>query len=117
MKKTWFLTRQKIKFIRSVRFIQSLWRRRNDRKHAVVDAFDMNNGSYEFLVTEDGLKILHKYIDEQGFAVPARIETSKILDNDKHNEKVFLDIIKNTQNTPVNKNYKKIVDEISLKNF
>ena len=58
-----------------------------------------------------------KYFTETGLIVPARIETSKILDNDKHNEKVFLDIIKNTQNTPVNKNYKKIVDEINLKNF
>ncbi len=58
-----------------------------------------------------------KYFTKSGLIVPARIETSKMLSNDKHNEKVFLEIIKNSNKTNIPKNYKKLADKFNSENF
>ena len=52
------------------------------------------------------------YFTKTGLIVPARIDTSELLNNSEHNEQVFLDVIKHSQTTPVNKDYKKITDKI-----
>ena len=54
-----------------------------------------------------------QYFAKTGLLVPANIEASKVLNNSNHNEKVFLDVIKTSQSTPVSKDYKKIVDKIN----
>lgn len=54
-----------------------------------------------------------EYFTQTGLIVPARIETSKILDNTKHNEKIFLEVIEHSKNTQTNKNYKKLTDKIN----
>ncbi len=56
-----------------------------------------------------------EYFTKTGLIVPARIDTSENLNNDLHNERIFLDVIKHSQNTPVNKEYKKITDKINSK--
>ena len=56
-----------------------------------------------------------EYFAQTGLVVPARIETSNLLNNPEHNERVFLEVIKKSKNTPVCKNYKKLVDETNLK--
>ncbi|EAY12004.1 IQ calmodulin-binding motif family protein [Trichomonas vaginalis G3] len=72
----YFSTRQQIKFNRSVRFIQSLWRRRESRKEAMMDVFD-SNGVFEFYVMKDGLDNLLKFIEEHNFQKPSTIEPSE----------------------------------------
>ena len=57
-----------------------------------------------------------EYFTKTGLIVPARIDTSEILNNSLHNERIFLDVIKHSENTPVNKEYKKITDIINSKN-
>lgn len=54
-----------------------------------------------------------KYFAQTGLIVPANIEASKLLNNKKHNENVFIKVIKHSQKTPVNKEYKKITDKIN----
>ena len=54
-----------------------------------------------------------EYFAKTGLIVPARIEASKLLNNNQFNEKVFLSIIKTSHKTPVNKNYKQTVDKIN----
>ena len=70
---------------------------------------------------ENAIKFL-KYISSKesqkrfaqtGLIVPANIEASKVLNNANQNEKVFLDVIKHSKSTPVNKDYKKIIDRIN----
>ena len=56
-----------------------------------------------------------EYFTNTGLIVPARIDTSKKLNKTEHNEKVFLEVIKKSKNTPVCKNYKKLTDEVNLK--
>lgn len=56
-----------------------------------------------------------QYFAQTGLVVPARISSAQSLNNGNHNEHVFLEIIKKTKNTPVCKDYKKIVDEIDSK--
>lgn len=58
-----------------------------------------------------------EYFTKTGLIVPARIKTSNILNNEDKNEKVFLEVIKKSQNTVVDKNYKRTVDEINLQYF
>ena len=58
-----------------------------------------------------------EYFANTGLIVPARIEASKILNNNEYNEKVFLEIIKNSKNTYIPKNYKKHVDNFNSKAF
>ncbi|MCQ2754513.1 MAG: sugar ABC transporter substrate-binding protein [bacterium] len=53
-----------------------------------------------------------KYFAQTGLVVPARIEASKLLDNNKYNEKAFLKAITHSTKNPVDKNYKKIADKI-----
>jgi len=54
-----------------------------------------------------------KYFTETGLIVPARKDTAKILNNSRNNEKVFLEIIEKSINTPVSKDYNKITDELN----
>lgn len=58
-----------------------------------------------------------EYFVKTGLIIPARIKASLLLDNNKHNEKAFLDAIKHSKATVTNKNYKKITDAINLKYF
>lgn len=58
-----------------------------------------------------------KYFAQTGLIVPARIKTSQILNNDKHNEKIFLEIIEKSKKTQVTKDYKKLLDDFNSKNF
>lgn len=55
-----------------------------------------------------------EYFTETGLIIPARAKmASKIKGN--HNEKVFTEVIKKSSKTPVNKDYKKLTDEINKK--
>lgn len=66
----------------------------------------------EFLSSD---KAIQKFTTT-GLIVPARIDTinsSAFLDNNKpKNAKVFVDVIKNSEKTPVNKHYKEITDKL-----
>ena len=57
-----------------------------------------------------------EYFAKTGLIVPARIKASELLNNNSHNEKIFLEAIQYSENTHVNKDYKKITDNIN-KNF
>ena len=54
-----------------------------------------------------------EYFVKTGLIVPANIEASKILNNKEHNEKAFLEIIGKSENTHVDKNYKKLTDTLN----
>lgn len=56
-----------------------------------------------------------KYFANTGLIVPARKDVALILNNSRHNEKAFLDVIINSKNTNVTPNYKKLVDKINLR--
>ena len=56
-----------------------------------------------------------EYFTKTGLVIPARIETSSLLNNSEHNERIFLEVIKHSKNTPVNKDYKKVTDKIDSK--
>ena len=56
-----------------------------------------------------------KYFTETGLIVPARKDTALLLNNNTHNEKAFLDAIKQSETRVVNKDYKKLTDEINMK--
>lgn len=56
-----------------------------------------------------------EYFSDTGLIVPARIDVSQRLNKKDHNEKVFLEIIPNSKNTYVTKNYKKILDKVNSK--
>jgi multiple sugar transport system substrate-binding protein len=58
-----------------------------------------------------------EYFADTGLIVPARKNVSEKLNNDLHNERVFLEVIKHSKNTPVNKNYKKLIDKINSQDF
>ena len=59
----------------------------------------------------------YEYFTQTGLIVPAEVKASMILENDSHNEKAFLGNIKRLRNTPVNKEYRKIVDNINRQAF
>lgn len=54
-----------------------------------------------------------KYFAETGLIVPARKDSAKLLNNNKHNEKVFLEVIEKSQSTPVSKDYNKLTDKLN----
>ncbi len=54
-----------------------------------------------------------EYFTQTSLIVPARKDTAKILNNQIHNEKVFLDVIENSSVTPVEKDYGKITDKLN----
>lgn len=58
-----------------------------------------------------------EYFTKTGLIVPARIESAKVLNTSENNEKVFLEVIKNSKNTFVTKNYKRMVDNFNSQNF
>lgn len=49
-----------------------------------------------------------EYFTKTGLIIPAKIESSKLVE-----EKVFLDVIKTSKPTPVNKDYRKVCDKIN----
>lgn len=55
-----------------------------------------------------------EYFTKTGLIIPARKKSSKLLNNEEHNEKVFIEIIDSLEKTSVNKNYRKILDKINL---
>jgi len=65
----------------------------------------------QFLASEKS----SEYFTKTGLIVPARVEVSKKLLDEPHNSKVFIDIIKDSHPTPVNKNYRKLTDDINRK--
>lgn len=65
----------------------------------------------EYLSSKQSIDIFTK----TGLIIPSRVDSSQKLNCTKHNEKAFLNAVKNSKKTPVNKNYKKITDEINLK--
>jgi len=56
-----------------------------------------------------------EYFAKTGLIVPANKNASKLLNNERHNEKAFLEIIGNSENTHVDKNYKKLTDTLNRK--
>jgi len=54
-----------------------------------------------------------KYFTETGLIVPARKDTAKLLNNNRHNEKVFLEVIEKSENTHVSKDYNKLTDRLN----
>lgn len=63
----------------------------------------------KYLVSEKN----SKYFASTGLIVPARKDSAQILNNNKHNEKVFLEIIKYSSPTNINKSYKQLSDKIN----
>jgi len=51
---------------------------------------------------------------DTGLIIPARIDTSQKLNNENHNERVFLETIFHSKPTPTDKNYKKTIDKLNL---
>lgn len=56
---------------------------------------------------------ISKYFTETGLIVPARKDTAKMLNNSKHNEKLFLEVIEKSENTHVSNDYNKITDKLN----
>lgn len=54
-----------------------------------------------------------KYFADTGLIVPARMDSAKVLNNNRHNEKVFLEIIEKSENTSVRKDYNKLTDKLN----
>lgn len=54
-----------------------------------------------------------EYFVKTGLIVPANKISSKHLNKNEHNEKVFLEILQKSKNTPFSKNYKKLADKIN----
>ena len=50
---------------------------------------------------------------DTGLIIPARINIANELDITNHNEKVFIEVIKNSKTNITDKNYKKLVDKIN----
>lgn len=81
---------------------------------AIAKGAKNKDGAVEFVKYLSSKKS-SDYFAQSGLVVPARIDSSQILNNDVHNEKVFLEVISKSKNTTVSKNYKKLVDEINIK--
>jgi multiple sugar transport system substrate-binding protein len=58
-----------------------------------------------------------KYFTKTGLIIPARKQVAELINNNEHNQKAFLEFIDQSTNTPINKNYKKVVDNINNKHF
>lgn len=63
----------------------------------------------QYLANENSSKLFM----DTGLIIPARIDISKKLNSNTHNEIVFINVIKNSKTNITNKNYKKIVDKIN----
>lgn len=70
--------------------------------------------AYKFIQYLSSKKCIDSFADT-GLIVPARIDVSQKLNNEKHNEKIFIKVINHSKPTPVNKNYRKLTDEINMK--
>lgn len=81
---------------------------------AISKGSQHKEAAYKFVKYLSSKESIDAFADT-GLIVPARIDSSQKLDSTKHNEKVFLNVVKNSKKTQVNKNYKKITDEINLK--
>lgn len=58
-----------------------------------------------------------EYFTKTGLIIPARKQVAELINNNEHNQKVFLEFIDQSTNTPISKNYKKVVDNINNKHF
>jgi ABC-type glycerol-3-phosphate transport system substrate-binding protein len=58
-----------------------------------------------------------KYFTETGLIVPANKISAEILNNKRHNEYVFLEVLKNSKSIIIPKDYKKLVDKFNAENF
>lgn len=58
-----------------------------------------------------------KYFAQTGLIVPARKDVSQLLNNLYHNEKVFLEVIDNSEKTYIPYNFKKLSDDFNNKAF
>lgn len=56
-----------------------------------------------------------EYFTETGLIVPAQKEIAQLLNNNEHNEKIFLEVVQNSKNTKATKDYKKLVDKVNLR--
>ena len=55
------------------------------------------------------------YFAKTGLVVPARVSSSRFLNNELHNEKVFLEVVGTSKKTFLPQNYKKLADKINTK--
>ena len=68
---------------------------------------------YDGFVLTKNSKETSKFFTETGLIVPARKDTAQLLNNNSHNEKVFLEVIEKSQKTPVSKDYNKLTDKLN----
>ena len=81
---------------------------------AISKSSQHKESAYKFVKYISSKESIDAFTDT-GLIVPARIDSSQKLNSTNHNENVFLGVVKNSKKTQVNKNYKKITDEINLK--
>lgn len=55
-----------------------------------------------------------KYFTETGLIIPANKKASLLLEDKKHNEKIFIEAISHSKNTIVNRNFNRITDRINI---
>ena len=63
----------------------------------------------EYLSTRESIQLL----TQSGLIIPANIEYSHQLNNKEHNQQAFISIATKSINTPINKEYNKLVDSIN----
>jgi len=56
-----------------------------------------------------------KHFANTGLIVPARIKSANLLNNFSHNEKIFIDVIQNSEKNYINKDYIKLTDKLNKK--
>ena len=81
---------------------------------AISKSSQHKESAYKFVKYISSKESIDAFTDT-GLIVPARIDSSQKLNSTNHNENMFLGVVKNSKKTQVNKNYKKITDEINLK--
>jgi len=67
------------------------------------------NKFVQFISNKENIELF----TQTGLIVPARKECAHLLYNDKHNEKIFIDVIQKSEKHIVTKDYKKITDIIN----
>ena len=67
--------REKIKFIKNARKIQSIWRKFKTREECLTLVFE-NNNKIDFFITESHLKLLKDYLEKHNLEYPDREEKS-----------------------------------------
>lgn len=54
-----------------------------------------------------------EYFTKTGLITPARVDTSNLIKNIEHNEKVFIDTIEKSKNTSISNDYGKLTDKLN----